>query len=56
MGFERNAAALFLKMRTDGVKLGRLLTLGHQQVQLDPEDYSRVLTRLGRLPVRAVPE
>ena len=27
MGFERNAAALFLKMRMAGVKLDRVLTL-----------------------------
>ena len=34
MGFETNAAALLLKMRRDGVDLGRMLTLGHQHLHL----------------------
>jgi SAM-dependent methyltransferase len=55
MGFERNAAALFLKMRTAGVKLDRVLTLGHQDVHLDLGDYNRALKRLGRPPVGTLP-
>jgi len=47
MAFEANAAALLLKMRHDGVNLGRVLTLGHQQVHLDPATYRRILARLG---------
>ena len=55
MGFERNAAALFLKMRTAGVKLDRVLTLGHQDVHLDLGDYNRALKRLSRPPVGTLP-
>jgi hypothetical protein len=55
MGFERNAAALFLKMRTAGVKLDRVLTLGHQDVHLDLGDYNRALQRLDRPPVETLP-
>lgn len=47
MAFETNAAALLLKMRRDGVDLGRVLTLGHQHLHLDPATYRRVLARLG---------
>jgi hypothetical protein len=47
MAFETNAAALLLKMRRDGVALGRVLTLGHQHVHLDPATYRRLLARLG---------
>jgi hypothetical protein len=47
MAFETNAAALLLKMRRDGVNLGRVLTLGHQHVHLSPATYRRILARLG---------
>lgn len=47
MAFETNAAALFLKMRRDGVDLGRVLTLGHQHLHLDAATYRRVFARLG---------
>lgn len=47
MGFETNAAALLLKMRRDGVDFGRVLTLGHQHLHLDPATHRRVLARLG---------
>ena len=47
MAFETNAAALLLKMRRDGVDLGRVLTLGHQHVHLAPATYRRVLAGLG---------
>ena len=30
-------------VRRDGVDLGRVLTLGHQHVHLDPASYPRVL-------------
>ena len=46
MAFETNAAALLL-MRHDGVDLGRVLTLGHQHLHLDPATYRRILARLG---------
>ena len=36
MGLDVNAAALLLKMRDDGRRLGRVLTLGHQHLHLDP--------------------
>ena len=55
MGFERNAAALFLKMSMAGVKLDRVLTLGHQDVHLDLVDYNRALKRLGRPAVGTLP-
>jgi SAM-dependent methyltransferase len=55
MGFETNAAALLLKMRNDGVALGRTLTLGHQHLHLDPATYRRVLSRLDQPPASAVP-
>jgi hypothetical protein len=48
MGFETNAAALLLKMRADGVDFGRVLTLGHQHLHLDPAAYRRVQARLGQ--------
>ena len=55
MGFETNAAALLLKMRRDGVELGRVLTLGHQHLHLDPATYRRVLARLGQPLADQVP-
>ena len=55
MGFEINAAALLVKMRRDGVALGRVLTLGHQHLHLSPAAYQRVLARLGQPPASEVP-
>ena len=55
MGFETNAAALLLKMRRDDVALGRVLTLGHQHLHLDPATYRRVLARIGQPLVDEVP-
>ena len=55
MGFETNAAALLLKMRRDGVDFGRVLTLGHQHLHLDPATHRRVLARLGQPPAGDVP-
>jgi SAM-dependent methyltransferase len=55
MGFETNAAALLLKMRRDGVDFGRVLTLGHQHLHLDPATLRRVLARLGQPPAGDVP-
>jgi SAM-dependent methyltransferase len=55
MGFETNAAALLLKMRRDGVDFGRVLTLGHQHLHLDPPTYRRVLARLGQPLADEVP-
>lgn len=56
MGFEKNCAGLFLKIRADGVKLGRVLTLGHQNVHMSITEYCRALDRLGRTRVKTVPE
>ena len=55
MGFEANAAALLLKMRRDAVNFGRVLTLGHQHLHLDPATYRRVLARLGQPLADEVP-
>lgn len=55
MGLERFAAALLLKMRDDGVRFGRALTLGHQHVHLYPPEYARVRARVGAAPDAAVP-
>jgi hypothetical protein len=55
MGLERYAAALFLKMRDDGVRFGRALTLGHQDVHLDWEEYARVRARAGQPPATEIP-
>lgn len=55
MGFETNAAALFFKMRSDGVRLGRVLTLGHQNVHLGLDEYNRALKSLGRPEVISLP-
>ena len=55
MGFETNAAALLLKMRGDGVNFGRVLTLGHQHLHLDPATFRRVLARLGQPLADEVP-
>ena len=56
MGFEINAAALLLKMRRDGVEFGRVLTLGHQHLHLEPAVYRRVLTRLSQPLAIEVPQ
>jgi SAM-dependent methyltransferase len=55
MGLETNAAALLLKMRHDDVSFGRVLTLGHQHLHLEPATYRRVLTRLGLPLAEEVP-
>jgi SAM-dependent methyltransferase len=55
MGFERNGAGLFLKMRSNGVQFGRVLTLGHQDVHLGVNEYSLVLRRLGLPPSEGIP-
>lgn len=55
MAFEKHAAALFLKLRSDGVKFGRVLTLGHQSTRLSQKDYVRVLERLGRPAEGVIP-
>ena len=47
MGFERNAAAWWLKLRDEGVWFGRVLTLGRQAMHLDPATLARVYRRLG---------
>lgn len=47
MAIEANGAALLLKLRRDGVDLGRVLTLSHQHLHLDPATHRRVLARLG---------
>ena len=55
MGFETNAAALLLKMRRDGVDFGRMLTLGHQHLHLEPAMHRRLLARLGQPLADEVP-
>lgn len=55
MGIERNAAALLLKMRSGGVKFGRVLTLGRQNIHLELDEYQRALKQLGRSPAVALP-
>jgi SAM-dependent methyltransferase len=55
MGFEINAAALLLKLRGDGVQFGRVLTLGHQHLHLDPATHRRVQARLGQSLADEVP-
>ena len=56
MGLERFAAALLLKMRDDGVRFGRALTLGHQHVHLDADEYARVRARAGAAQDGAIPQ
>jgi hypothetical protein len=55
MGLDVNAAALLLKMRDDGVGLGRVLTLGHQHLHLDPATHRRVFARIGTTAPDPVP-
>jgi len=55
MGLEMNAAALFFKMRAAGVKFGRVLTLGRQNIHLDLDEYNRALKLLGRPETAALP-
>ena len=55
MGFERHAAALCVKMRRQGVPFGRVLTLGHQNLDLTIEELNRVLRGLERPPADRVP-
>ena len=47
MGVERNAAALLLKMRSDGVRFGRVVTLGRQHLHLDGDTHARLLQKIG---------
>lgn len=46
MGFERNAAALLMKLRADRVPLGTVVTLGRQDVHLDPDSYAQLRQQL----------
>src|SRR5689334_7462762 len=46
MGFERNAAALLMKLRRDGVSLGRFVSLGRQDVHLDAQTFAQLRQRL----------
>jgi SAM-dependent methyltransferase len=55
MGCETNATALLLKMRSAGVRLGRVLTLGRQNVHLDLDEYNRALKRLGHPKATSLP-
>jgi hypothetical protein len=55
MGIERNAAALLLKARLDGAQFGRTLTLGRQNLYLEPREYGRLLARVGHPAPRDVP-
>lgn len=55
MGCERNATALFLRMRSAGVNFGRVLTLGRQNVHLDLDEYNRALKRLGLPKTASLP-
>jgi SAM-dependent methyltransferase len=55
VGIERNAAALLLKMRSDGVRFGRVLTLGRQHLHLDAETHARLLRRIGVSGVDGLP-
>ena len=55
MGLEKHVTALFLKLRSEGVSFGRLLTLGHQNVCLEHREYCRVLEKLGQSRNDSVP-
>src|SRR5436190_15281164 len=55
MGFERNAAALLMKLKRDGVRFGRVLTLGRQDVHLDAESWAQLTRSLGPLAPAAMP-
>ncbi len=55
MGFEVNAAALLLKMKRDGVRLGRTLTLGHQHLHLSLAVYRRLFDQLALLAAPDLP-
>src|SRR5687768_16540043 len=55
MGFEKHAAGLLLKLHSDGVRFGRVLTLGHQGAYLELDEYCRVLERIGQPKVASVP-
>src|SRR5689334_5235203 len=46
MGFERNAAALLMKLRREGVSFGRVVTLGRQDVHLDAASFAALRHRL----------
>ena len=56
MGFEKNGAALLLKMRAEGTQFGRVLTVGRQNIHMDWDDYRQVLARIGCPFSNDVPE
>jgi hypothetical protein len=56
MGLEKHGAALLLKLWADRLPLGHMLTLGRQNVSLRLDEYCRVLKRIGRHSVTAVPQ
>lgn len=56
MGFDLNAARLFSKMKRDGARFGRVLTLGHQHNHLSPVDYRRFCEAVGAKPSNNLPE
>lgn len=55
MGIERTAAALLVKLHRDGVRFGRVLTMGRQTLYLDPREYAEAMRRCGRHVAGAVP-
>lgn len=55
MGFERNAAALLMKLNRDGVRFGRVLTLGRQDVHLDAASWAELTRSLDSLAPAAMP-
>ncbi len=55
MGIERNAAALLLKARLGGAAFDSTLTLGRQNLYLEPREYARLLSRLGHAAPDALP-
>jgi len=56
MGFDLNAARLFAKMKRDGVRFGRVLTLGHQHNHLSLGDYRKFCKAAGATPSITLPE
>ncbi len=56
MGFEKNGAALFLKMWSEKIEFGRVLTIGRQNIHLDWDDYAKLARRLNRPFHGEVPE
>ena len=56
MGLEKNGAALLLKIRSEGVRFGRALTLGRQNLHLELGDYCRLCRKLGLTAAAEVPK